>query len=446
MRVISARRFVAGSAHRLFMRIPGWCSCHSRSLTGMISDGGLFVVVMGAPPSVLGDREGLLRAAADGLLDPGPHRRGRSLLLETQVVVVAHLEHFRHEPHAHRVALAEVAVHRHPHVRFLHPAGVDLTGVSLVAYSDGQPPLGAVRGRTPRAVARVEASVRQRAREIVDAIAPKGEVEFASEVAAVLPVAVICDMLGVPEADRPRLLDLTNRLLAGGDAEYGGTKESLRQAGQELREYGLWLGKSRLADPQDDITTTLVHAEVDGDALPPEDLGPFILLLIAAGNETTRTAISHGLLTLTEFPDERRRWLEDLDGRAVTAAEEIVRWATPVMHMRRTVTRDTEFAGVRMRKGDKIAMWYIAANRDEAAFTDPYRFDITREPNHQGGFGTGGAHFCLGAHLARREIIVMMTELLRRLPDIEATGKPDKLRSNFIHGIKRLPAAFTPVA
>ncbi len=302
------------------------------------------------------------------------------------------------------------------------------------------------RGFTPRAVARVEASVRQRAREIVDAIAPKGEVEFASEVAAVLPVAVICDMLGVPEADRPRLLDLTNRLLAGGDAEYGGTKESLRQAGQELREYGLWLGKSRLADPQDDITTTLVHAEVDGDALPPEDLGPFILLLIAAGNETTRTAISHGLLVLTEFPGEKRRWIEDLDGRAATAAEEIVRWATPVLHMRRTVTRDTTFAGVEMRAGDKVAMWHVSANRDEAAFADPYRFDITREPNHQAGFGTGGAHFCLGAHLARREIIVMLTELLRRLPDIEATGKPEKLRSNFIHGIKRLPAAFTPVS
>ncbi len=302
------------------------------------------------------------------------------------------------------------------------------------------------RGFTPRAVARVEASVRQRAREIVDAIAPKGEVEFASEVAAVLPVAVICDMLGVPEADRPRLLDLTNRLLAGGDAEYGGTKESLRQAGQELREYGLWLGKSRLADPQDDITTTLVHAEVDGDALPPEDLGPFILLLIAAGNETTRTAISHGLLALTEFPGEKRRWLEDLDGRAATAAEEIVRWATPVLHMRRTVTRDTTFAGVEMRAGDKVAMWHVSANRDEAAFADPYRFDITREPNHQAGFGTGGAHFCLGAHLARREIIVMLTELLRRLPDIEATGKPEKLRSNFIHGIKRLPAAFTPLS
>src|SRR5438876_5218383 len=174
------------------------------------------------------------------------------------------------------------------------------------------------RGFTPRMVAKAEDSVRRRAREIVDTIAPKGRVEFVSEVSSALPVAIICDMVGVPEPDRPRLLDLTNRLLAGGDQEYGGNKESIARAGAELREYGLWLAKSRLAEPKDDMATTLVHAEIDGDALPPEDLGPFILLLIAAGNETTRTAISHGLLTLTEFPDERRRWLEDLAGRAVT--------------------------------------------------------------------------------------------------------------------------------
>jgi cytochrome P450 len=301
------------------------------------------------------------------------------------------------------------------------------------------------RGFTPRAVAKAEESVRRRARQIVDTIAPKGEIEFVSEVSSVLPVAIICDMMGVPEPDRPRMLDLTNRLLGGGDAEYGGNKESLQRAAAELREYGLWLAKSRLAEPKDDITTTLVHAEIEGEALPPEDLGPFILLLIAAGNETTRTAISHGLLALTEFPDQKRTWLEDLDGRAATAAEEIVRWATPVLHMRRTLTRDAEFAGVRMRKGDKMAMWYVSANRDEAHFTDPHRFDITREPNEQGGFGTGGAHYCLGSHLARRELIVMLTELVRRLPDIEVSGKPERLRSNFIHGIKRMPARFTPV-
>jgi len=301
------------------------------------------------------------------------------------------------------------------------------------------------RGFTPKIVAKAEESVRHRAREIVDAIAPKGEIEFVSEVSAVLPVAIICDMMGVPEADRPRLLDFTNRLLAGGDPEYGGTKESLQKAAEELRDYGLWLGKARLEHPENDLTTTLVHAEVDGEAMPPEDLGPFFLLLVAAGNETTRNAISHGLWAFTQFPDQKQRWLADLDGCAATASEEIVRWASPLLHMRRTVSRDTTFAGVDMRKGDKVAMWYVSTNRDEAYFDDPYRFDITRAPNEQGGFGTGGPHFCLGAHLARREVIVMFTELLSRLPDIEATAPPAKLRSNFIHGVKRLPAAFKPV-
>src|SRR5712692_6530970 len=301
------------------------------------------------------------------------------------------------------------------------------------------------RGFTPKMIAKAEDAVRERARRIVDAIAPKGEAEFISEVADALPVAIICDMMGVPEGDRAKLLDLTNRLLAGGDKAFGGTRESLLQAAGELREYGLWLGKKRLEHPENDLTTVLVHAEVDGEAMPPEDLGPFFLLLIAAGNETTRTAVSQGMWAFTQFPHEKRKWLADLDGLSASAVEEIIRWASPVMHMRRTVTCDTTFAGVAMQKNQKIAMWYISANRDEKYFPDPYRFDIAREPNHQGGFGTGGAHFCLGAHLARRELICTLTELLRRLPDIEATAPPEKLRSNFIHGIKRLPVAFKPI-
>jgi cytochrome P450 len=300
------------------------------------------------------------------------------------------------------------------------------------------------RGFTPRMVAKAEGAVRERARRIVDAIAPKGEAEFVTEVADALPVAIICDMMGVPEADRPRLLDLTNRLLAGGDKAFGGTRASLLEAGAELREYGLWLGKQRLDHPQDDLTTTLVHAEVDGEAMPPEDLGPFFLLLIAAGNETTRTAISHGMWAFTQFPDEKRKWQADLEGLGASAVEEIIRWASPVMHMRRTVTRDTTFAGVPMQKGQKVVMWYIAANRDEQYFPNPYRFDVARTPNEHGAFGTGGPHFCLGAHLARREVTAMFVELFRRLPDIEATAEPEKLRSNFIRGIKRLPVAFTP--
>ena len=300
------------------------------------------------------------------------------------------------------------------------------------------------RGFTPKMIAKAEGAVRERARQIVDAIAPKGQAEFVTEVADALPVAIICDMMGVPEGDRPKLLDLTNRLLAGGDKEFGGTRESLMQAAAELRDYGLWLGKQRLAHPENDLATVLVHAEVDGEAMPPEDLGPFVLLLIAAGNETTRTAISQGMWAFTQYPDEKRKWQADLDGRSASAVEEIIRWASPVMHMRRTVTRDTTFAGVPMLKDQKIVMWYISANRDEKYFPEPYRFDVTRTPNEQGAFGTGGAHFCLGAHLARREVTAMFVELFRRLPDIRATAEPEKLRSNFIRGIKRLPVAFTP--
>src|SRR4030095_14441726 len=228
------------------------------------------------------------------------------------------------------------------------------------------------RGFTPKMIAKAEAAVRERARRIVDGIAAKGHAEFVTEVADALPVAIICDMMGVPEADRTRLLDLTNRLLAGGDKEFGGTREALLQAAGELREYGLWLGKKRLEHPENDLTTVLVHAEVDGEAMPPEDLGPFFLLLIAAGNETTRTAISQGMWAFTQFPDEKRKWQADLARLSAAAVAAISRCASLVMHMRRTVTRATTFAGVPMEQGQKIAMWYISANRDEKYFSNPY--------------------------------------------------------------------------
>src|SRR5262249_17838352 len=160
------------------------------------------------------------------------------------------------------------------------------------------------------------------------------------------------------EGDRAKLLDLTNRLLAGGDKQFGGTRESLMEAGAELREYGLWLGRERLEHPENDLTPVLVHAEGDGWAMPPHDLGARFLLLICAGNETTRTAISQGMWAFTQYPDEKRKWQTDLDGLSASAVEEIIRWATPVMHMRRTVSRDTTFAGVAMEKNQKIAMSY----------------------------------------------------------------------------------------
>jgi cytochrome P450 len=192
-----------------------------------------------------------------------------------------------------------------------------------------------------------------------------------------------------------------------------------------------------------DLTSILVNADLEHDTLTSSDLASFFNLLFVAGNETTRNAISWGLRYLTENPDQRAIWAADFEGVAPTAVEEIVRLASPVTYMRRTVLQDTELGGQSLAKGDKVAMFYLSANRDEDVFDDPYTFDVLRSPNHHIGFGGPGPHFCLGAHLARREITVMFRELFERLPDIEA-GEPDPLASSFIHGVKHMSAGFTP--
>jgi cytochrome P450 len=180
--------------------------------------------------------------------------------------------------------------------------------------------------------------------------------------------------------------------------------------------------------------------------LSSTEIASFFILLVVAGNETTRNAISHGVLALSRYPEQRDRWWSDFDGLAPTAVEEIVRWASPVVYMRRTLTRDFELSGVKLAAGDKVSLWYNSANRDESKFTDPWAFDVGRDPNPHLGFGGGGAHFCLGANLARREIRVIFDELRREIPDIVATDQPARLLSQFIHGIKTLPVAWTPPA
>jgi len=306
------------------------------------------------------------------------------------------------------------------------------------------------RGFTPRQVARIEEGVRGQAREIVDhVITLGGECDFVAEIAAALPLQIICDMLGIPRSDTKRIFELTNTILGVGDPEYVQTLEELMGAGMELFQYGLNLAQDRLENPRDDIATTLMEAEVEDEQgrhkLTPGELGSFFLLLVVAGNETTRTAISHGMLELTRRPDQRARWMADVDTVSPTAVEEIVRWATPVIHFRRTAVVDTVIGGQQINAGDKVVMFYNSANRDERAFDDPFRFDVTRTPNEHAGFGAGGPHFCLGANLARREIRVMFEELWRRLPDLEISGEPELLQSNFIHGIKRMPCRWHTV-
>ncbi len=305
------------------------------------------------------------------------------------------------------------------------------------------------RGFTPRRVAQIEENVRTQARDIVRRVAPLGHCDFVSEIAAALPLGIICDMMGIPREDHHRIYELTNIILGVGDPEYAATIEKLMAAGMELFQYGLALAESRLSHPTDDIASSLVNAEIPDEngelhSLTPSELGSFFLLLVAAGNETTRNAISHGMRALTDHPEQRALLMNDFENVAPTAVEEIVRWATPVIHFRRTALADAEVGGQLIKAGDKVVMFYNSANRDERKFADPYTFDVTRSPNEHVGFGAGGPHFCLGANLARREITVMFDELLHALPDIHISGDADMLQSGFIHGIKRMPAEWTP--
>jgi cytochrome P450 len=303
------------------------------------------------------------------------------------------------------------------------------------------------RAFTPKVVARIEASVRERAHRLVAALIanhPDGEADLVSELAGPLPLQVICDMMGIPEEDHQRIFHWTNVILGFGDPDLTTDFEEFLQISMDIGAYATALADDRRVNHHDDLTTSLVEAEVDGDRLSSSEIASFFILLVVAGNETTRNAISHGLLALSRYPEEREKWWADYEGLAPTAVEEIVRWAAPVVYMRRTLTRDFELNGVKMAAGDKATLWYNSANRDESKFGNPWAFDVARNPNPHLGFGGGGAHFCLGANLARREIRVVFDELRREIPDIIAVDEPSRLLSQFIHGIKRLPVAWTP--
>ena len=302
------------------------------------------------------------------------------------------------------------------------------------------------KGFTPKEIDRVEDYVRQKAAAVVDRLLeqfPERECDFVAEVAAPMPLQIICEMMGIPPEDEERVFRWTNVILGVGDPEYAGTFEELMMVAMEIYQYAQALGEDRLKNPKDDLTSIMMHAEVDGERLTAQEFGSFFILLVVAGNETTRTAVSHGMHLLTQHPDQRDLWWNNWDAHTRTAVDEIVRYATPVVHFRRTATEDTVVGGQKIEAGQKLVMWYCSANRDDTVFTDPYRFDITRtlQPA-QVGFGAGGPHFCLGANLARREIAVMFDELRRRMPTIHTVGEPDYLQSAFINGIKRLRCAW----
>jgi cytochrome P450 len=303
------------------------------------------------------------------------------------------------------------------------------------------------KGFTPKEITRVEGYVHEKAKKLVDGLLekfPEGQCDFVTEIAAPLPLQIICEMMGIPEADEAQVFNWTNIILGAGDPEFGGdSMDAFMAAAIGMFTYAQALGEDRLAHPGDDLTSIMMNAEVDGERLTSQEFGSFFILLVVAGNETTRNAISHGMRALTLYPDQKKAWWDDMEGVNKTAVDEIVRWATPVIHFRRTATEDVVINNTKVEAGQKVVLWYNSANRDETVWTNPYEFDVRRplQPQ-QAGFGAGGPHFCLGANLARREIAVAFDEIRRRLPNMQITGEPDYLQSNFINGIKHLPCSW----
>lgn len=299
------------------------------------------------------------------------------------------------------------------------------------------------KGFTPRMINALGPHIREITTAILDHAIERRECDFVVEVAAELPLRVIAEMLGVPLEDRHKVFQWSNRMIGSRDPEYAISDAEVRQAQLEMFMYANQLAAERRKNPREDLVTTLLNADIDGDRLSEMDFNLFFLLLAVAGNETTRNALSHGVHTLIQHP-KQYAMLADDPALVPSATEEILRWVSPVMYFRRNLTRDTEIGGQKIKAGDKVSIWYISANRDESVFDDPFRFDIKRSPNEHVAFGGGGEHYCLGANLARMEINIMLEELVKRVPKPELIGEVPRLRSNFINGLKHLPVRLSP--
>jgi cytochrome P450 len=297
---------------------------------------------------------------------------------------------------------------------------------------------------TPRAVQVWEDQVRRVANEVLDRALPLGEFDFVAEVSSEIPMQVFAEIMGIPQSERRQIIELGDRLLGNQDPEYAVEPDEAHRSlpfsspvSLEMFEFGRRLAEQRRRDPQDDIITQLAF-----EGLTQREFDVYFILLATAGNETTRHTITHGLLALLEHPDQLER-LKAEPELYKPAAEEMLRWTTPVHHFRRTARVETELAGRTIAAGDKVTTWFVSANRDESVFEDPDRFDVGRTPNKHMAFGPGGIHHCLGAHLARLEVRIAFEELLKRPVQIELAGPPHRLRSNFFNGIKRLPVRVT---
>lgn len=300
------------------------------------------------------------------------------------------------------------------------------------------------KGFTPRMIRMLVDDIERRAAVVVDEVCEKGEVEFVEEIAAQVPVQMICEMIGLEKELWPRMFEVSNQLIGSrDDPDYQELPGGPESAAMEVYMLCDAVAADRRSNPRDDLMTALVQAEIDGETLNDAELNLFFITLIVAGNETTRNLINHAMLALIEHPDQAQR-LREQPELWDSAVEEMLRWGSSIHNFRRTVTHDTEVRGVPLAAGDKVVLYYASANRDEDVFADPHTFDIARTPNDHVTFGGGGVHFCLGASLARAEIKATMRQLVDRLPDLELAGEPNRLHSDFVNGIKTMPVRFTP--
>jgi cytochrome P450 len=348
-------------------------------------------------------------------------------------------------------------VHRHPEVFSSEIGGTSLEDLepehieARKSMIDMDPPRhdelrGIINRRfTPRAVTVWEDQVRRVTNQVLDRALPMGAFDFVHEISSEIPMQVFAEILGIPQARRREIIEIGDRLLGNADPEYsGGAGDEAHRhlpfsspAALDMFEFARRMADERRREPRDDIMTQLVQA-----GLSQRELDVYFVLLATAGNETTRHTITHGLLALLEHPDQLERLRRD-SSLGKTAADEMLRWATPVHHFRRTAAVDTELGGRQITAGDKVTTWFVSGNRDETVFDEPDRFDVGRSPNPHLAFGPGGVHLCMGSHLARLEVRIVFEELLARDPGIELAGPPERLRSNFFNGIKRLPVEVT---
>lgn len=292
-------------------------------------------------------------------------------------------------------------------------------------------------GFTPQRMRGLEGRIRDRVSAILDRLNGREHCDFVTDIAAELPIQVLAELLGVPQADRGNLFAWSNALIAEDDPEYRASPAAVAQKIANMVEYALRLWQDRIDHPGDDLISMLVHSRIAGEAMTRERYVGAFIWLIAAGNETTRNAIAAGFLALAEYPEAKRRLIADLALLPLAAAE-IVRWVSPVLHMRRTAIADAVIGDQPVRRGDKVILWYCSANRDESIFTDPFRFDVGRSGPPQLGFGAG-QHYCLGVHLAELQIRILYEEFLRRYPNAQPEGPLRRVRSNFVVGYKSIP-------